>query len=251
MGERLIAGAGTPEMAWQAWAGLHRLPRTKLRDLVPFSARTVVISPHPDDEILATGGLLAMLARDGTNVCVVAVTDGGASHPGSMRWPAPLLAVHRRAESLEGLALLGLAPQIREALQVPDGQVRSHLRTIVCWLRHFLRPDDVVLSTWERDGHPDHEASAQATALACASIGARHIQVPVWMWHWASPSDARVPWRRIVRLPLSADAINRKKLALGAHSTQLEPQDTGRPPVLEPATTARLLRPFEFFILPG
>ncbi len=251
MGERRIAGAGTPEMAWQAWSGLHLLPRTQLRELVPHTARTVVVSPHPDDEILATGGLLAMIAHAGTDVCVVAVTDGGASHPGSTRWPAPLLAAHRRAESLQGLALLGLAPHTRAALDVPDGQVLSHFRTIVCWLRDFLRPDDVVLSTWALDGHPDHEASAQATAMACAGVGARHIQVPVWMWHWASPSDARVPWQRMVRLPLSADAINRKKRALSAHLTQLEPQDTGRPPVLAPTTTARLLRPFEFFILPA
>lgn len=251
MGERLIAGAGTPERVWQAWSGLHLLPRTQLRDLVPHGARTVVVSPHPDDEILATGGLLAMLGRDKAKVCVVAVTDGGASHPGSARWPEPLLAAQRRTESLQGLALLGLAPQTREALEVPDGQVRAHMRNIVCWLRRFLRPDDVVLSTWVLDGHPDHEASAQATAMACAGVGARHIQVPVWMWHWAGPSDARVPWERMVRLPLSGDAISRKKQALSAHSTQLEPQDTGRPPVLTPATTARLLRPFEFFILPA
>lgn len=251
MVERLIAGSGTPETVWQAWSGLHRLPCIQLRELVPHTARTVVISPHPDDEILATGGLLAMLARDRADVCVVAVTDGGASHPGSTRWPVPLLAAHRRAESLEGLALLGLAPQTREALDVPDGQVKAHLRAIVCWLRLFLRPSDVVLSTWALDGHPDHEASAQATAMACASVGARHIQVPVWMWHWACPSDARVPWQRVVRLPLSADAMHRKKLALKAHGTQLEPQDTGRPPVLAPATTARLLRPFECFILPA
>ena len=251
MGERLIAGACTPEKAWQAWAGLHLLPRTQLRELVPHGVRTVVVSPHPDDEILATGGLLAMLAREGAEVCVVAVTEGGGSHAGSARWPEPLLVSQRRAESLEGLARLGLAPHTREALEVPDGQVRAHMHTLVCWLRQFLRPDDVVLSTWALDGHPDHEASAQATAMACSNVGARHVEVPVWMWHWASPNDTRVHWQRMVRLPLSADAMNRKQLALSAHSTQLEPQDTGRPPVLAPATTARLLRPFEFFILPA
>jgi len=251
MEERRIVGAGTSEMAWQAWHGLHRLPRTTLGSLVPSSRRTVMVSPHPDDEILATGGLLAMLAGDSTEVCVVAVTDGGASHPGSLRWPAPLLAARRRTESLEGLALLGLAAQTRHALEIPDGQVQAHMRTITCWLKSFLRPDDVVLSTWERDGHPDHEASARATAMACASTGARHIQVPVWMWHWASPLDIRVPWRRMVRLPLTVDALSRKKRAVAAHRTQLEPQDTGRCAVLEPTATARMMRPFEFFILPA
>lgn len=251
MPKNLIIGAGTPEGAWQAWPGLHRLPHTTLRDLVPETSRTVVISPHPDDEILATGGLLAMLAREGRPLSVVAVTDGDASHPGSKRWPAPLLCARRRTESLQGLAMLSITPSVRQALGLPDGQVRSHLDRLADWLAGFLRPDDVVMSTWELDGHPDHEASALATARACATVGARHIQVPVWMWHWASPSDARVPWRHMVKLPLVAGDLERKKLALGAHRTQLEPQDTGRPAVLEPATTARMLRPFEFFILPA
>lgn len=250
MEEQLIVGAGTPEGAWQSWPGLHQLPQTTLHDLVPRAARTVVISPHPDDEILATGGLLAMLASKGQAVSVVAVTDGDASHPDSVRWPALLLAAQRRTESLQGLALLRLAPRVRQALGLPDGQVRSHVSRLAEWLSGFLRPDDVVMSTWELDGHPDHEASAQATVRACASVGARHIQVPVWMWHWASPSDARVPWRRMVRLPLVPDAFHRKTLALAAHRTQLEPQDTGRPAVLEPTSTARMLRPWEFFILP-
>ena len=251
MQTRQIVGAGTAESTWQAWPGLHQLPTTRLCDLVPKTARTIVVSPHPDDEILATGGLLAMLAHEQQPAFVVAITDGDASHPGSTRWPAPQLAAQRRKESLQGMSLLGLCPLIREALEVPDGQVRAYLPSIVCWLKNFLRPDDVVLSTWELDGHPDHEASAHATAMACANVGARHIQVPVWMWHWACPSDARVPWRRMVRLPLSTDAFHRKKLALAAHRTQLQAQDTGRAAVLEPTSTARMLRPCEFFILPA
>ncbi|MCY7306289.1 MAG: PIG-L family deacetylase, partial [Rhodoferax sp.] len=183
--------------------------------------------------------------------CVVAVTDGEASHPGSSRWPGHLLTRQRRVESLEGLELLGLPPGCRTTLGSPDGQVRAHLQNVIAWLSDFLRPDDVVISTWELDGHPDHEASAQAAANACARIGARHIQVPVWMWHWAAPGDARVPWRRMVRLRLSRDAADRKKLAIAAHRTQLEPQDSGRPPVLGSVVLARMLRPFEVFILPA
>lgn len=251
MQDRVIEGTGTLEPQWQAWPGLHRLQCTTASQLVGQSARTVMVSPHPDDEILATGGLLATLAANGDAVGVVAVTDGGASHPGSSRWPASALTSHRCTESLQGLALLGLPDGSRHALRQPDGQVRGHMQSVVDALVGFLRADDLVISTWALDGHPDHEASAQATAIACARRGARHIEVPVWMWHWARPADARVPWTRMVRLPLSADALARKRQALAAHRTQLEPQDTGRPPVLAAATTARLLREFEFFILPA
>lgn len=250
MQQRLIEGAGTAERTWQAWPCLHRLPLCALRDVAPSAARVVVVSPHPDDEILATGGLLAMLASERQCVSVVAVTDGDASHPGSARWPARLLAAQRRRESREGLALLRLAPRVRRSLGLPDGRVQQHIEPLAGWLTAFLLPDDVVLSTWELDGHPDHDATGHATAIACAGIGARHLQVPVWMWHWASPEDDRVPWSRMVRLPLAADTVARKKRALSAHRTQLEPQDTGRAAILEPHSMERLLRPFEYFILP-
>lgn len=247
----MIVGAGTPEHDWQAWSGLQRVPCTTLSQLIPPSARTAIISPHPDDEILATGGLLAMLACEEAAVSVVAVTNGGASHPGSPRWPARQLAIQRSSESLEGLARLGLPPQSRQSLDLPDGQVGSHMQVVIDWLMDFLRPDDVAISPWVLDGHPDHEASAQATATACARLGIRHIQVPIWMWHWACPADTRVPWQQLIRLPLSSDALKRKRQALAAHRTQLEPQDTGRPAVLASATTARMLREFEFFIVPA
>ncbi|MCY7307949.1 MAG: PIG-L family deacetylase, partial [Rhodoferax sp.] len=68
--ERMIVGSGTLESEWQAWPGLDRLPQTTILELVPQSARTVIISPHPDDEVLATGGLLAMLASDAKQTCV-------------------------------------------------------------------------------------------------------------------------------------------------------------------------------------
>lgn len=251
MQSRMIVGAGTPEHDWQAWSGLHRVPCITLSQLIPPSARTVIISPHPDDEILATGGLLAMLACEGAAMCVVAVTNGGASHPDSSRWSARVLAKQRSSESLEGLARLGVPPHSRHPLDLPDGQVASHRQAAIDWLRDFLRPDDVAISPWVLDGHPDHEASAQATALACGRQGILHIQVPIWMWHWACPADTRVPWQQMIRLPLSSEALMRKRHALDAHRTQLEPQDTGRPAVLASATTARLMRQFEFFILPA
>ncbi len=76
-------GPGTTEAEWEAWPGLHEVPAISLRALVPAGARAVMVAPHPDDEVLAVGGLLALLARAGAEVRVVAVTDGTASDGGS------------------------------------------------------------------------------------------------------------------------------------------------------------------------
>src|SRR5438105_15586989 len=68
--------------------GPHRAPRpgrcmggtATVSD--PFGAlgagdRVMVIAPHPDDEVIATGGVLALAASRGARVRVVYVTDGG------------------------------------------------------------------------------------------------------------------------------------------------------------------------------
>jgi hypothetical protein len=67
-------------------------PSSTCASWCPQGARAVVVAPHPDDEVLSVGGLLAQLADTGTPVEVIAVTDGTASHSGSTEWPAERLA---------------------------------------------------------------------------------------------------------------------------------------------------------------
>ena len=127
----LINGQGTAEAQWQAWPQLHGLPEISLDRLVPAGIRAVVVAPHPDDEVLASGGMLAMLAARGDPLLVVGVTDGDASHPGSARWTPEQLAAFRHAEALAGLAQLGIKPQSYLRLSLPDGRVRSHHALLV------------------------------------------------------------------------------------------------------------------------
>ena len=87
-----IRGEGTAEAEWNGWPVLAALPRIDARTLVPRNARAVVVAPHPDDEVLSVGGLLAQLADIGARIEVIAVTDGTASHDGSTEWPAERLA---------------------------------------------------------------------------------------------------------------------------------------------------------------
>jgi len=101
--DRVLAGTGTPESSWQNWARLGALPEVKPAELVPPGARAVVVAPHPDDEVLGTGGLLAHLSALGRKVLIVAVTDGTASHPDSPAWPVERLAAVRPQETREAL----------------------------------------------------------------------------------------------------------------------------------------------------
>lgn len=248
---RAIVGDGTNEAIWQAWAGLHAIATCRLDAVIPEVARVVVVAPHPDDEVLAFGGMLAMLAQRATSVALVSVTDGDASHPGSECWPPARLAERRHNESLEGLRILGVRLSGHVRLRIPDGRVGEHYGLLAQALNSLIKPGDRVLSTWKRDGHPDHEVVAHVVAHICRSAGCQHLQTPVWMWHWAEPADPRVPWSRMRRIALSEDVVQRKSHAIEAHTSQLTARAGGAPPVLTAATVQRLVRPFEYLILPG
>ncbi|CAM5482517.1 1D-myo-inositol 2-acetamido-2-deoxy-alpha-D-glucopyranoside deacetylase [Streptomyces californicus] len=100
-----IQAPGTPEAAWQAWPGWQDLPEAALDSV----GRVVVVAAHPDDEVLGFGGALALLAASGTEVTVVAVTDGEGSHPDSDLVTAPELVRLGTAETRAALAELGAA----------------------------------------------------------------------------------------------------------------------------------------------
>ena len=243
--DRAIQGLGTAEAEWLRWERLHQLPVLAPTELVPQGARAVVVAPHPDDEILAVGGLLSQLARVGSPVMIVAVTDGTASHVGSTEWPVERLARERPRESRLALARIGIESELVR-LGLPDGRVTELRDLLAEQLAPMLTADDVVFTTWRGDGHPDHEATGDACAMAALRAGARLVEVPVWAWHWAHPSDARLPWCRARRVALDADDVRRKCDAVQAFASQLfSDPSTGARPILRSTTVERASRPFE------
>lgn len=242
---------GTPESQWAGCRRLAAVPPIEIHDLIPTEVRVVVVAPHPDDEVLAAGGMLALAAEIGRDIALVAVTDGSASHPDSRLWSRERLAAERPRETHAALATLGVHPQTHVRLSLPDGGLAGQEAALAQRLQAVLRPRDVVFTTWQLDGHPDHEATGRATASAARQAGARCLQAPVWAWHWARPGDERLPWHRARRLRLPASVVCRKKAAVCAFISQLAPDpSTGAGPVLRTTTVDRAARSFEVFFLP-
>lgn len=242
-----IAGDGTPETVWRA-GGLDRLPVLDL----PLPGAVVVVAPHPDDEVLGVGGLLAGLCAEGVPVHLVAATDGEGSHPGSAALAPEELVRRRRAETDQALALLGVHPVRTVRCGLPDSGLAAHeddLADAVAALLDRLRSEKGVwcLATWRGDGHPDHEAAGRAAALACATSGTRLLEFPVWTWHWSRPGDPTVPWGRARAVPLREDVARAKERAAAVLTTQVEPLGPADvdAPVLTPPMLRRWLRPFE------
>jgi len=251
---RRIVGEGTSDAQWAASASLNGVAAVSIDALVPPGGRAVIVAPHPDDEILGTGGLLRGLAAAGNAFLLVAVTDGGASHPGSSDWPVARLTAARAQESREALRRLGVgnlgAQGDMQRLGFPDGGLRQQEDALSAALADMLVPGDVVFATWAEDGHPDHEAVGRSARRAAEQRGAALVQVPIWAWHWALPDDARMPWASARRLMLSQADLSAKEHALQAFTSQITPDaSTGRAPILPEWALTRMLRPFEVYFL--
>src|SRR5436189_2426333 len=76
--------------------------------------RLLVLAPHPDDEVIGCGGLIALHAREGRQVHVVIVTDGAEAGDATVR----------REESRRGLTIIGDATV--DLLNYPDRKLHQH-----------------------------------------------------------------------------------------------------------------------------
>lgn len=235
-----IQAPGTPEAAWQAWPGWAGLPETPLG---PFG-RVVVVAAHPDDEVLGFGGAIALLSASGTEVTVVAVTDGEGSHPGSDVMTARDLAELRTAETRAALAELGATAATVVRLKVPDTRVEAYEDDVAARIAGLAAGADLVVAPWTGDVHGDHEAAGRAAVRAAASAGVACWLYPVWMWHWAAPDDPRVPWRRAALVRLSPEVLDRKRAAVRQFVSQIAPLGPGKDDaaVLPPEELAHHLR---------
>jgi LmbE family N-acetylglucosaminyl deacetylase len=242
--ERTIAGEGTAEAVWSACGDFDALP---VLDLAACT-RAVVIAPHPDDETLGAGGTIAMLLDKGAETVVVFASNGEASHPVSTAISPRELSARRTAESAAALDALTPAVDARIAVvrwQLPDGGLAGREEAMAERLGELLQPGDWCLATWDRDGHPDHEAVGRAARDGSASAGARLLSYPVWAWHWAAPPG--LPWSRASRLVLSQSARTRKRQAVACYKSQIEPlgPGPGDAAIVAPTDLAHFARPFE------
>jgi LmbE family N-acetylglucosaminyl deacetylase len=233
---RPIATGGTPTTDWTGWR--REFPDLNLDDCPAL----VVVAPHPDDETLGFGATAATLRSRGVDVQVVSVTDGDGAFPELSRRERDWLASDRRAELRRAAEILGLGSPIH--LGLPDGELSGMEPELTTRLTEFLEarpPGTWCAATWRGDGHPDHESVGRAAAAATERTGAELLEYPVWMWHWAEPDDAAVPWERMSRVRLDRVATARKQRAANVFRTQLVPREPGAEAVLPPFVMRRLL----------
>src|SRR5512140_3353088 len=162
---------------------MNPIARAALGPDVRPDDRLLVLAPHPDDESLATGGILRRASALGAQARILFVTDG-ENNP----WPQRAVegrwrirasdrerwGRRRRGEALAAISCLGMAEKSVRFLGYPDqglcdllmsdpdGLVRELVAEIAA-----LKPT-VLIDPAPEDRHSDHGALAVLTDMALA-----------------------------------------------------------------------------------
>jgi LmbE family N-acetylglucosaminyl deacetylase/GT2 family glycosyltransferase len=179
--------------------------------------RLLVLAPHPDDEVIGCGGLIALHLSDRRPVRVVIATDG-AEATGSSGDRGTYI-VTREEESRRGLELLGGATEI-DFLRFPDRQLDDSVAEKI--REHLLsfRPDLVCVPS-PIEIHPDHLALSRAFCELIqrdASLFADLAMAQVAFYEVSQPL-------RPTALVDITDVAEAKYRAIAAHESQIAFKD--------------------------
>jgi LmbE family N-acetylglucosaminyl deacetylase len=194
-------------------------------DTIIGSGTCLVLAPHPDDESLGCGGLIAACAAAGRAPLVAILTDGAGSHAGSRAYPPARLRTVRAQEARDAVAALGLPAHRLVFLEQPDTAAPhdgSAFDAVVARVLALVRQEPTctaIVAPWRHDPHCDHEAAAIVAAAVARVAELRAVAYPVW--GWTLPPDTAFPeapgagWRLDIAAFLAA-----KRRAIQAHRSQ-------------------------------
>ncbi len=196
--------------------------------LRPLLGRTLAVVAHPDDEVIACGGLLQMAE----SAAVVFCTDGA---PEDDYWwkkhgSRAAYARLRQQEARAAAAAIGvhdvffLGDHERTPHEFADQNLYRVLDRAFDELLSITRgfqPDALVTLSYE-GGHPDHDASG----FLATRVGER-LGVPVWeapLYHRIETvghyQDWTCPTGESIDLVISGDALARKQAMLSQYRSQ-------------------------------
>ena len=202
----------------------------------PARRPLIVVSPHPDDEVLGVGGLIASHVQKKLPVVIVAVTDGEAAYPDVTN-----LAAIRQREQQAAVSCLGLGNENLIRLRLPDAGVAGKQELLVTRIAALASNDSYVVAPWSNDPHPDHEACGRAAETAADLTGATLVSYFFWTWHRLHPNSLSA--LNLKRFELSCEIQAKKAAALSEYRSQME-HEHGEP-ILPPRLLGPALRSFE------
>ena len=193
---------------------------------IPITATTLIIAPHPDDEVIGCGGLISRLISNGITPHIVIMTGGEKSHVDCCKLNDEEIKSARHQLTRNALHILGISTDHIHELNFHDGEISPNNLNKVAELRQLinkLRPKNILIPHWG-EGWPDHINTAQIIKqmkLANCLIW----EYCVWVWYYNI--WRRLDWKNATVLKMSKKEQRLKIKAMKAYTEPLAP--CGRP----------------------
>lgn len=150
---------------------------------------TLIIAPHPDDEALGCGGLIARLVSQGNAPHVAILSGGGASLRSRADFAPEVVMAARRRLTLDSARGLGLPGENIHFLNFEDGAISARPEDEMDRLRQLvtqLQPRNLLVPH-RGEGWPDHLAVREIGIELSREAATGDVEVReycVWMWYY-------------------------------------------------------------------
>ena len=193
----------------------------RFRSALPLTDKTIIIAPHPDDEVIGCAGLMQALVERGTPPHVIILTGGEGSHRGCCDTSAEEIIAARHQLTLKAAATLGLPESHIHCLHYPDGGValeHSETEKLQALLSE-LAPQSVFVPH-RGEGWSDHLQAAEIVKHLLKGQDASIYEYCVWMWYY---NVWCLDYRNARVLPMSRAQHMRKLQAIDEYVTPQAP----------------------------
>lgn len=189
--------------------------------LATIDAHTIILAPHPDDEIFGCAGLIARLVAKGKAPHIVILTGGGASHRECCNVAEPDVISARRDLTLKAAKNLGLTSENIHFLNFEDSRIGSRPENEVSKLKALIdsiKPE-IVMVPHNGEGWSDHLA-ARELGLELAPKTAAVYEYCVWMWYY---HQKHLDWPNASKLKMTSAEMSKKQAAINTYTNACAP----------------------------
>lgn len=189
---------------------------------IALSDSALIIAPHPDDEVIGCGGLIARLVAEGKTPHIVIMTRGEGSHHGCCTLFPNEIQQARSTLSHKALSALGVGEEYVHQLDFTDGGIAADTPQVT-QLRDLilaLNPSSIFVPHWG-EGWPDHVNAANLVKKLTEGGKAEVYEYCVWMWYYNVWRG--LDWKNAFKLSMTPQEHQLKLKAMDIYVKPLAP----------------------------